>query len=117
MRKHNALGHSRSTRAKGFKISIDDFGTGVNSLLRMAGFPFDIIKIDKYFIHRIDNVEIKALISTITNYAHEFGKQVVAEGVETEEQLKALKELGCDVIQGYYYSKPLLPHEFEQYYY
>jgi EAL domain-containing protein (putative c-di-GMP-specific phosphodiesterase class I) len=57
-------------RAKGFKISIDDFGTGVNSLLRMAGFPFDIIKIDKYFIHRIDNVEIKALISTITNYAH-----------------------------------------------
>ncbi len=104
-------------RAKGIKISIDDFGTGVNSLLRITQIPYDQIKIDKYFIDRLHNIEIRDLIAKLINYAHKFGREVVAEGVETEVQLNILRELNCDIIQGYYYSKPLRPSEFEQYYY
>jgi EAL domain-containing protein (putative c-di-GMP-specific phosphodiesterase class I) len=104
-------------RAKGYKISIDDCGTGINSLVMMADTPCDQLKIDKYFIDHIDRIEIKELIKAIINYAHELNKTVVAEGVETAEQLKVLRDLKCDIVQGYYYSKPLLPQEFEAYYF
>jgi len=104
-------------RAKGYKISIDDFGTGINSLMRMVEIPYDQLKIDKYFIDHLNRIEIRELLKVIIDYAHEFKKSVVAEGVETAEQLKVLKELKCDIVQGYYYSKPLLPHEFEKYYF
>lgn len=104
-------------RAKAIKISIDDFGTGVNSLMRLTQIPYDQIKIDSYFIANIDDFEVRELIKEIINYAHKFGREVVAEGVETEEQLNILREFNCDIIQGYYYSKPLGPNEFEQYYY
>lgn len=104
-------------RAKGYKISIDDCGTGINSLMMMADIPCDQLKIDKYFIDHIDRIEIRELIKAIINYAHVLNKAVVAEGVETAEQLDVLRELKCDIAQGYYYSKPLLPHEFEKYYY
>lgn len=104
-------------RSKGIKISIDDFGTGVNSLVRVTQIPYDQLKIDRYFIVNINKLEIREVIKKIINYAHKFGKEVVAEGVETEEQLNILKELGCDIIQGYYYSKPLLAKDFEKYYY
>lgn len=56
------------------------------------------------------------MIKAIIEHSHRFGKEVVAEGVETEEQLKILRELNCDMVQGYYYSKPLRPDEFEQYF-
>jgi EAL domain-containing protein (putative c-di-GMP-specific phosphodiesterase class I)/GGDEF domain-containing protein len=104
-------------RAKGIKIAIDDFGTGANSLMMMAQFPFDQIKIDKYFISHLEDLEIREIIKTIIGHAHNFGREIIAEGVETEEQLHILKELDCDIIQGYYYSKPLRPEEFEQYYF
>ncbi len=104
-------------RAMGYKISIDDCGTGINSLMRMVEIPCDQLKIDKYFIDHIDRLENRELIKAIINYAHELNKTVVAEGVETAEQLKILKDIKCDIVQGYYYSKPLLPHEFEKYYF
>jgi EAL domain-containing protein (putative c-di-GMP-specific phosphodiesterase class I)/GGDEF domain-containing protein len=106
----------KELRAKGIKISIDDFGTGVNSLLRATQLPYDQIKIDRYFISQLNNFEIRELVREMIDHAHKFGREVVAEGVETEEQLNVLRDLNCDFAQGYYYSKPLLPIEFEQYY-
>lgn len=102
-------------RNKGYKISIDDFGTGYNSLMTICEIPFDIIKIDKYFIDRLARPEIKVLIDHIIKVCHKSKVIVVSEGVETKEQFEALKELGCDMIQGYYFSKPLLPEEYMEY--
>lgn len=100
----------------GYEMSIDDFGTGYNSLMSVSEIPFDILKIDKYFIDRINKTEIAELVKLFIEYAHTLGKTVLAEGVETEEQLNILKKLKCDEVQGYYYSRPLLPEEFEEFY-
>ncbi|WP_276929656.1 EAL domain-containing protein [Herbinix luporum] len=100
----------------GYKISIDDFGTGYNSLMSINEIPFDKLKIDKYFIDRIHKIEIEELVKHFIEYAHTFDKIVIAEGVETEEQLNILKRLNCDEVQGYYYSKPLLPEELVEFY-
>jgi len=103
-------------KKQGYKILIDDFGTGYNSLMTISKIPFDIIKIDKYFIDGINKIETKLLVKHNIELIHEMGGRIVAEGVETKEQFKILKELGCDMIQGYYFSKPLLPNEFEEFY-
>jgi len=100
----------------GYQLSIDDFGTGYNSLMSVAEIPYDKLKIDKYFIERIDKIEILELVRLFIEYAHSLGKTVIAEGVETEQQLIALKKLKCDEVQGYYFSKPLTPEEFEAFY-
>jgi EAL domain-containing protein (putative c-di-GMP-specific phosphodiesterase class I)/GGDEF domain-containing protein len=100
----------------GYQLSIDDFGTGYNSLMSVGEIPFDKLKIDKYFIDRINKVAIAELVRFFIGYAHRLGKTVIAEGVETEEQLNILKKLKCDEVQGYYFSKPLLPEEFEAFY-
>ncbi|NLY19012.1 MAG: EAL domain-containing protein [Clostridiaceae bacterium] len=100
----------------GYQLSIDDFGTGYNSLMSVGEIPFDKLKIDKYFIDRISNTEIAELARLFIEYAHTLGKTVIAEGVETREQLIILKKLKCDEVQGFYYSKPLLPKEFEELY-
>lgn len=97
----------------GLQISIDDFGTGYNSLKSIGEIPFDKIKIDKYFINQINNYEMEQMLKHVIEYAHALGKIVIAEGVETEEQLNILKRLRCDEVQGFYYSKPLLPEELE----
>lgn len=103
-------------RQIGFKIAVDDFGTGYNSMMMIGTIPYDILKIDKFFIDRIGNFEDRMLIRNIIDYFHVLEKKVVAEGVETEEQLNYLKEYGCEEVQGYYFSKPLLPDEFVQFY-
>jgi EAL domain-containing protein (putative c-di-GMP-specific phosphodiesterase class I) len=100
----------------GYQISIDDFGSGYNSFKSLSEIPFDKLKIDKYFIDRIYKTEIAEMVRHFIEYAHTFDKIVIAEGVETEEQLNILKELKCDEIQGYYYSKPLLPEDLEEFY-
>ncbi|QRN85764.1 GGDEF domain-containing protein [Clostridia bacterium] len=105
-----------SLREKGYKISMDDFGTGYNSLINVSKIPFDIIKIDKYFVDRMNELEIYLMIKHTISFIHELGGTVIAEGVETKEQLEMLKELGCDSIQGYYFSKPLVSDEFMEYY-
>lgn len=95
----------------GLKISIDDYGTGSNSLMNMLSLPIDCIKIDKYFIHNMIHVQGIKLIEDIINLIHNLGKEVCAEGVETVEQLQLLREMGCDYVQGFYFSKPVSVEE------
>jgi len=93
----------------GMKISLDDFGTGNNSLIHLINLPIDYIKIDKIFIDHIEDDHNRALVDGIINLAHHLAMKVIAEGVETKEQIKILDNLDCDHIQGFYFSKPLMP--------
>lgn len=98
----------------GVSISIDDFGTGYSSLAYLRQFPIDKLKIDRAFVKDIPNGDDGALASSITLLGHVLGMKVVAEGVETEEQLRVLKEQGCDEYQGFYFSKPLASKEITE---
>ena len=98
----------------GFLISIDDFGTGYSSLSTLQDMPADILKIDKSFVDRIGENE-KNIIDYILTIAKELNFTTIAEGVETKEQRDYLLENGCDIIQGYYYAKPMSEAEFEEY--
>ena len=102
-------------RNSGFKVEIDDFGSGYSSFGALADLPFDVLKIDMQFIRSMDrNPKVKDIIKMIINLSKMFNATSVAEGVETEEQYLFLKENGCDVIQGYYFSKPLSFDDFEK---
>lgn len=95
-------------RDMGVKLSIDDFGTGYSSLGYMKNFKVDFLKIDKSFTFNIDkNKHSEAIIRAVIALGHKLGFQIIAEGVETIEQLKMLKKYECDQIQGYYVSKPI----------
>lgn len=102
-------------RDAGFKIEIDDFGSGYSSFGALADLPFDVLKIDMQFIRAMEkNPKVKDIIKMIINLSKTLNALVVSEGVETKEQCDFLKENGCDVIQGYYFSKPLPLGEFEE---
>lgn len=91
----------------GVKISIDDFGTGYSSLSRLSELNFDKIKIDKSFVNSISTQnEALNIVKLITGMAKSLNMRVIAEGVETEEQLERLQVLGCDLVQGYLFGKP-----------
>jgi diguanylate cyclase (GGDEF)-like protein/PAS domain S-box-containing protein len=95
-------------RALGVKLAIDDFGTGYSSLAYLQHFPVDVLKIDRSFVARLgQGLENRAIVRTIVGLAETLGLSVVGEGVETEEQLASLQELGCDIGQGYYFSRPV----------
>lgn len=95
-------------KQQGFKISIDDFGTGYSSLSYLVRFPLDVLKIDRSFIQHICSLADKqAIVDAIIQMAHRLQMEVVAEGVENAQQVELLRKMGCDYIQGYYYSKPL----------
>ncbi len=95
-------------RQLGLRIALDDFGTGYSSLTYLSQLPIDTLKIDKSFLHQASNsLASAAIISTIIHLAHQMNIAVVAEGVETPEQLYALINLNCDHIQGYLVSRPL----------
>lgn len=92
----------------GITIAIDDFGTGYSSLSRLKALPIDTLKIDQSFVRNLEqDMNDSAIIAAIVNMAHALGLKVVAEGVETEAQLKILKDLQCDEHQGFLYSEPL----------
>ena len=100
-------------RKSGMKIAIDDFGTGYSSLAYLTNLPFDKLKIDQSFIRDITIDKAAASLATsIISLAHRLGVRVIAEGVETEDQLNFLKEYNCDEIQGYYFSKPVTANRF-----
>ena len=92
----------------GMRISIDDFGTGYSSLSYLKQLPADTLKLDKSFIAEIrENVKDRAIVSSITNLANALGMGVVGEGVESEGQAEQLKEMGCELAQGYHFARPL----------
>jgi diguanylate cyclase (GGDEF)-like protein/PAS domain S-box-containing protein len=98
----------RQLRALGVKLSIDDFGTGYSSLSYLHRFPIDTLKIDRSFVTRIsENNENTEIVRTIVVLAQNLGMDVVAEGVETKEQLAILRQFGCEFGQGFYFSKPV----------
>jgi diguanylate cyclase (GGDEF)-like protein len=102
-------------RALGVKISIDDFGIGYSSLSYFKKFEIDFIKIDKSFVDNLINVTVdQVLCESIITIAHKLGIKVIAEGVETIEQLTLLQQYGCDLVQGYLFSKPIPEDEFEK---
>jgi len=100
-------------RNMGVKIALDDFGTGYSSLSYLKRFPVDVLKIDRYFIKDLDtNPEDVAFSQAIIKMGHGLGMEVVAEGVETKEHLRILKQQNCDVLQGFLFSKPVTADKF-----
>jgi diguanylate cyclase (GGDEF)-like protein/PAS domain S-box-containing protein len=105
------VGHSAvvlaELKALGARLSIDDFGTGYSSLSRLQGFPVDTLKIDRAFISRMDSdLETYEIVRIIVMLAHSLGLKLVAEGVETQQQVEMLKHIGCELAQGYLFSRP-----------
>ena len=102
----------REIKNMGVSIAVDDFGTGMSSLIYLKQFPIDTIKIDKAFMRDvIDDETAAAIVSYVINLAHTLRLHVVAEGVETEEQYSFLRHYACDRMQGYLFSKPVAAHE------
>ncbi|WP_198781519.1 EAL domain-containing protein [Shewanella putrefaciens] len=99
-------------RSQGIELAIDDFGTGYSSLSYLKLLPLDRLKLDRSFVKDIESDPNDAAISAATiSMSHELGLTVVAEGVENEAQLVLLSSMGCDLVQGYYFSKPLVAEE------
>jgi EAL domain-containing protein (putative c-di-GMP-specific phosphodiesterase class I) len=95
-------------KALAIQLSIDDFGTGYSSLAYLRQFPISVLKVDKSFIHRLGmDPQDDAIARSIVTLASDLGMQVVAEGIETAEQLEFLRALTCEYGQGYYFSRPL----------
>ncbi|MDC7238251.1 MAG: EAL domain-containing protein [Sphaerochaetaceae bacterium] len=101
-----------SLQQKGCLIEIDDFGTGYNSLKLISTLPINVVKLDKFFIDNLHETKTKILIEYLIGAIHQLGSVVIAEGVETKQQFDTLVQLGCDKIQGFYFSKPLESDKF-----
>jgi diguanylate cyclase (GGDEF)-like protein len=100
----------------GIKVSIDDFGTGYSSLAYLRKLPIDKIKIDRSFIEEVaSNDSDLTIVKSMVELSHGLGKRVLAEGVETEEQLRLLRNIGCDAVQGYFISKPIPEDDLKKY--
>jgi EAL domain-containing protein (putative c-di-GMP-specific phosphodiesterase class I) len=108
-----AIEKLQELRKMGIKIAIDDFGTGYCSLSYLKRFPIDTLKIDQSFVSDVCvDKDDAAIVRTIVTLGHALGVIVIAEGVETAEQLEYLMSVGCDVLQGYLFSKPLSTEAF-----
>ncbi len=103
-------------KERGFTISIDDFGTGNSSLSMLQNMPIDIIKIDKIFVDKANLESDENIINYIMLMAKHLNTKTVIEGVETKDQVQFIRKIGGDIIQGYYYSKPISKEEFEKYF-
>lgn len=103
-------------REIGFEIEMDDFGSGYSSLNMLSSMPIDILKMDMKFIRNIEHSETDfRLVKLVLDIARYLDVPVIAEGVENENQLKMLKDAGCDIVQGFYFSRPVPPDIFEKY--
>lgn len=104
-------------RDYGFQIEIDDFGSGYSSLNTLKDFKVDVLKLDMGFLRESDhNEKSRIIMKSVIDMAKNLGLTIVAEGVETEEQVGYLTNKGCDIFQGYYFSKPIPVSEFEEKY-
>lgn len=100
----------------GFIVEIDDFGSGYSSLNSLKDIPADVLKLDMKFFERTDDAErAQKVVESIVNLAYNLKMPVIAEGVEDDEKLELLKAIGCRIVQGFYYSRPLPVKEFEKY--
>jgi EAL domain-containing protein (putative c-di-GMP-specific phosphodiesterase class I) len=109
-----AIAKMHELAAMGIRLSMDDFGTGYSSLAALKRFPIHTLKIDKSFIKDVTTNQNDAAISaSIIALAHTMNLTVIAEGIETREQLEFLLEKGCEIGQGYYFSKPIEASEAE----
>lgn len=103
-----AVARLERLHALGLRLSIDDFGTGYSSLSLLRRLPLDEIKVDKSFVENMTtNPQDRVIVGSTIDLAHNLGLEVVAEGVETHEQMEALKDLGCDIVQGFLVSQPI----------
>ncbi|HZT55204.1 MAG TPA: GGDEF domain-containing phosphodiesterase, partial [Burkholderiaceae bacterium] len=110
-----SAGILRKLSEMGVLVSVDDFGTGYSSMSYLQRFPIDKLKIDRTFISDVTSSNDDAsIVSAIVSLGHTLKLKVIAEGVETPEQLEFLQRLGCDQYQGYHYSKPMPAHEFAE---
>ena len=101
---------------RGFRILMDDFGSGYSSLNMLRKAPIDTMKIDRFFLDEIMSTERgKIIVESSVRMAKMIGLDVIAEGVETKEQLEFLRSIDCDIAQGYYYSRPIPVDEFEEF--
>lgn len=98
----------RLMKELGVAILVDDFGTGYSSMSYLQRFPIDTLKIDRSFVTQLELHANRVIVRTIVNLAHSLGLSVVAEGIETESQYLALREMGCQFAQGYHFSRPIL---------
>ncbi len=111
-----AIALMRELHERGIRLAIDDFGTGYSSLSCLKRFQLSKLKIDKSFVHDIDiDPDDRAIVSAVINVARELGIRTLAEGVETEEQLRFLVSCGCGAVQGFLFSRPLMADDFEAY--
>jgi EAL domain-containing protein (putative c-di-GMP-specific phosphodiesterase class I) len=111
----HALAILSMLQSMGVRLSVDDFGTGYSSLTHLRELPIDEIKIDKSFVSGMTQSDADAsIVRTVIDLAHNLGKQVCAEGVEDQATWARLKEMGCDLAQGYWISKPLRAGEMLQ---
>jgi EAL domain-containing protein (putative c-di-GMP-specific phosphodiesterase class I) len=110
-----ALDSLKTLHSGGIQISLDDFGSGCSSLSNLNQYPIDMLKIDRSFIRRLSpHSRDRPMAEAIIAMAHKLGINVVAEGLETEQQRDFLSDMGCDYGQGYYFSKPLPADEFSR---
>ena len=103
-------------KSLGFKIALDDFGTGYSSLNYLKKLPFDTLKIDQSFIKDLlDDYDDLVITKMIVQIAEVLKKSTVAEGVENEKLLKIVSDLGCELVQGYYFAKPLEEEKLKEF--
>ena len=107
------LGKLHELHDLGFRLSIDDFGVGYSSLSELERIPASVIKLDKTFVDNWMDKKESCLIADIVKIARHIGLLVVIEGVETAEQCAMAKAAGCDIVQGFYYAKPLAVNDYE----
>jgi EAL domain-containing protein (putative c-di-GMP-specific phosphodiesterase class I) len=112
----NAAAVLRQLRQMGLQVAIDDFGTGYSSLSYLKRLPVDVLKIDRSFIADMtEDYEARVVVEAIVTLAHTLRKSVVAEGVETADQLDLLRTWQCEMVQGFYFSRPLAPERFVEF--
>jgi EAL domain-containing protein (putative c-di-GMP-specific phosphodiesterase class I) len=108
----------RALKELGVRLAVDDFGTGYSSLAYLRRFPVELLKVDRAFVDGLDaetgDAEDRAIVAAVVSLAHTLGMKAIAEGVETASQLRELRELGCDMAQGFLIAKPLTPPAFDE---
>lgn len=113
--KENLKAVLKALKDKGFSTSIDDFGSGYSSLNLLSQLDFQVLKLDKAFLESgTEDQKVKNVVDSVISMAKKLDMKVVAEGVERKEELEMLKDLSCDLIQGYYFDRPIPVKDFER---